>query len=264
MNCREFDARLHAFVDGELDAGPMADAEAHVSTCPDCHGRANGERRFRQLLRRQPKEAVPPEFRARMLALARRERSRKKVRIWLGAPALAAAVLLLAFVLMARALSTGGHEPEMVGNLVDKHLAYAQLEAPAEFHSTERPAVAAWFRQRTGLRVTVPDLSPAGIQLVGARIAEAEQRKVAYLFYEKGHVLMSVFMVPEVGRRAPLAGRPMSSGGHEYLAQERQGLRTVSWRDGETLFSLVSTLGYDDLLECADQLRAERDRETRF
>jgi mycothiol system anti-sigma-R factor len=264
MNCREFDARLHAFVDGELDAGPMAEAEAHLSTCPDCHGRADGERRFRQLLRRQPRETAPPEFRARMLGLARRERTRKKLRVWLGTPALAAAVLLLAFVLMARSLSTGVHEPEAVASLVDKHLAYAQLEGPAEFSSTERPAVAAWFRQRTGLRVPVPDLSPAGIQLVGARIADADQRKVAYLFYKKGHVLMSVFMVPEVGRRAPLAGRPMDFGGHEYLAQERQGLRTVSWRDGQTLFSFVSTLDYDVLLECADQLRAERAREMRL
>jgi len=152
----------------------------------------------------------------------------------------------------------------LIASLVDKHLAYAQLEGPAEFSSTERPAVAAWFRQRTGLRVPVPDLSPAGIQLVGARIAEADQHKVAYLLYEKGHVLMSVFMVPEAGRHAPLAGRPMRFRGQEYLAQERQGLRTISWRDGQTLFSLVSTLDYNALLECAEQLRAERAREARL
>ena len=264
MNCREFDARLHAFVDGELEAGPMAEAEAHVSTCPDCHGRADGERRFRQLLRRQPRETAPPEFRARMSTLARRERARKKVRVWLGTPALAAAVLLLAFVLIARSLPSGGRESEIVASLVDKHLAYAQLEGPAEFSSTERLAVAAWFRQRTGLRVPVPDLSPAGIQLVGARIAEADQHKVAYLLYEKGHVLMSVFMVPDAGRRGAPAGTPMSFRGQEYLAQERQGLRAVSWRDGQTLFSLVSTLDYTALLECAEQLRAERAREARL
>ena len=124
--------------------------------------------------------------------------------------------------------------------------------------------MAAWFRQRTGLRVPVPDLSPAGIQLVGARIAEADQQKVAYLLYEKGHVLMSVFMVPNVDRRALLAGKSMSFRGHEYVAQDRQGLRTVSWRDGETVFSLVSMLDYNALLECADQLRAERAREVRL
>lgn len=264
MNCREFDARLHAFVDGELDAGGMADALAHVSTCPDCHGRADGERRLRQLLLRQPRETVPAEFRARMQALARRERVRQKVRAGAGTPALAAAALLLVFALTARSLSTGGHEPELVRSLVDKHLAFAQLEGPAEFSSTERAAVAAWFRQRAGLRVTVPDLSSAGIQLVGARIADADQRKVAYLLYEKGRVLMSVFMVPEVGGRTPLAGRPMSFRGQEYLAQESQGLRTVSWRDGQALFSLVSTLDYSALLECAEQLRAERAREARL
>lgn len=264
MNCREFDARLHAFVDGELDAGPAADAEVHVATCPDCHGRADGERRFRQLLRRQPKEAAPAAVRTRMLTLARRERTRSRIRAWLGTPALAAAVLLLALVLIARSVPTGGRESDLVAGLVDKHLAYAQLEGPAEFPSTERPVVAAWFRQRTGLRVPVPDLSPAAIQLVGARIAEAGGHQVAYLLYEKGHVLMSVFMVPEIGQRAALGGKPTSYRGQEYLAQERQGLRTVSWQDGQAFFTLVSTLDYPALLECAEQLRAERAREARL
>jgi anti-sigma factor RsiW len=173
-----------------------------------------------------------------MLALARRERTRKKLRVWLGTPALAAAVLLLAFVLMARSLPTGGREPEVVASLVDKHLTYAQLEGPAEFSSTERPAVAAWFRQRTGLRVPVPDLSPAGIQLVGARIAEADQRKVAYLFYVKGHVLMSVFMVPDAGRHAPLAGGRWVSAATSTWPRSARGFGP--YRGGTARLSSVS------------------------
>ena len=38
----------------------------------------------------------------------------------------------------------------------------------------------------------------------------------------------------------------------------------MSWRDGRTVFSLVSMLDHDALLERADRLRAERARETRL
>jgi hypothetical protein len=48
------------------------------------------------------------------------------------------------------------------------------------------------------------------------------------------------------------------------VTRERKSLRTVSWRDGQAVFSLVSMLDYDALLECADRLRAELARERRL
>jgi anti-sigma factor RsiW len=51
MICREFEPWLQAFVDGELDVETMTAAQAHVSSCPEFHGRVDGERRLRALLR---------------------------------------------------------------------------------------------------------------------------------------------------------------------------------------------------------------------
>jgi anti-sigma factor (TIGR02949 family) len=264
MICREFEPWLQAFVDGELDVETMTAAQAHVSSCPECHGRADGERRFRVLLRQQPQEVAPPELLARLLAVARRERRRAALRLWLGVPALATAAVLLAALLMTRAMLPGPSAPRFVDTLVDKHLAYAQIERPAEFTSSESGAVAAWLRERIGMRVPVPDYSHAGIRLVGARISEEGEQKLAYLLYEKGHMLMSVFMLPDAWEARTLPGKAMTYRGHEYLTRERKSLRTVSWRDGQALFSLVSMLDYDALLECADRLRTERGRETRL
>jgi anti-sigma factor (TIGR02949 family) len=264
MICQEFAARLQAFVDGELEVDTMTAAQAHVSSCPECHGRADGERRFRALLRQQPQEVAPPELRARLLAVARRERRRAALRVWLGVPALATAAVLMAALLMTRVMPPGPSAPRLVDTLVDKHLAYAQIESPAEFTSSEPGEVAAWLRDRIRMRVPVPDYSHAGIRLVGARIAEADEQKLAYLLYEKGHMLMSVFMLPDATGARTLPGKAVSYRGHEYLTRERKSLRTVSWRDGQAVFSLVSMLDYDALLECADRLRAARARETRL
>src|SRR5438552_12107909 len=263
MICREFEPWLQAFVDGELDVETMTAVQAHVSSCPECHGQVDGERRFRALLRQQPQDMAPPGLRARLLRLACRTRRRAAMRLWLGIPAAAALVLVVA-LLMTRGLAPGPAAPTLVDTLVDKHLAYAQIEGPAEFTSSEPGAVAAWLRDRVGMRVPVPDYSHAGIRLVGARISENDEQKIAYLLYEKGHMLMSVFMLPDSAQVRALGGKTVSYRGHEYVARERKSLRTVSWRDGQAVFSLVSMLDYDALLECADRLRAELARERRL
>jgi mycothiol system anti-sigma-R factor len=254
MSCAEFAARLHPFVDGQLEMSETIAAEAHAAGCLACHERAEAERRFRELLRRQPRESAPPELRAMIRGRIRRSARVRALRPWLVAPLAAAAVLLLALLLP-------GSRPSLVSELVDKHIAYAQIEQPAEFVSAERSAVEAWFRQRADLRVTVSDYSPSGIRLVGARLAEAEERKAAYVLYEKGHTLLSVFMVPASDRASDLAGSRVSYRGHEYVTSERKGYRTVSWTDGRAVFGLVSMLDYDALLECADRLRTDRARQ---
>ncbi len=253
MNCMEFEARLHPYVDGELELNEMAAAEAHLAQCVDCQGGVERERRFRQLLRRQPRESVPPEFRARIRARIRRSARVAAIRPWLVGTAAAAAVLLV--VTLLPGLRPGS---SLVTDLVGKHITYAQIEQPAEFASQDPRAVEAWFRQRAGLRVTVSDYSPSGIRLVGGRLAEAEERKAAYVLYEKGHTLMSVFMVPVPARGTDLGGTRVSYRGHDYLTLERKGYNTVAWTDGKTVFGLVSLLGYDALLECADRLRLDR------
>lgn len=256
MNCQEFEITLHAYVDGELPVGEMTAAETHAAGCRRCATLARQEREFRQLLRNQPREVAPPALRASIRAALRRQRRRAILRPWLVAPALAAAAAVAVLVVMPGGRPT----PSLISELVDKHIAYAQLERPAELSTSDPLEVAAWFRQRAGLRVVVPDYSPAGIRLVGGRIADAHERKAAYLLYEKGHTLLSVFMLPSDGGAPP--GQRTVHRGHDYVTAEWKGHRTVAWKEGQTVFGLVSALDYEALFECADRLRMERARQT--
>ncbi len=254
MDCREFAAHLHPYVDGELGVDAAAAAEAHAASCPGCGRLADAERRFRQLLQRQPRESAPPELRSRILARCRQDERRPLRRMAVAIPAVAVAGALALAVLLPR----GGEAPTLVGDLVGKHIAYAQLERPAEFASADYREVERWFHQQAGLRMTVPDYSTAGIRLVGARIAETDQQRAAYVLYEKGHVLLSIFMVPASQRAGGVGGQRVSYRGSEYVTAEVRGHRTVSWIEGQAAFSLVSALDYPALLECADRLRLER------
>ena len=253
MNCAEVRARLEAYVDGELPVGETTAIDAHCGACESCEWLARREREFRRTLRRQPREAAPPELRARIVRDIRRE-SRMRTARWTLGPATAAAALIVLAVL----LPWSRQAPPLVVDLVDKHIAYSQVDRPAELTTSDPREVATWFVTRAGMRVTVPDYSPAGIRLVGARLADAHERKVAYLLYEKGRTLLSVFIVPVSAADAEGPGRTVSFRGHEYRAYEQKGFRTVSWADGHVLYGLVSMLDYDALLECADRLRVER------
>jgi len=259
MNCSEIRARLHAYVDGELTVSEITEVDVHCMECPQCAALARAEREFRLLLRRQPREGAPPELRARIARRVRREAVVATGRRWLLLPAVAAAAAAIVLVLLPSRTP-----PPLVADLVDKHIAYAQIERPAELASTDSREVAEWFQSRAGMRVTVPDYSPSGIHLTGARLAEAHERKAAYLLYEKGRTLLSVFMVPVSASEATLPGRRVSYRDHDYVTYEQKGFRTVSWSDGRTVYGLVSMLDYDALLECADRLRAERAQQTRL
>lgn len=259
MNCSEIRARLHAYVDGGLTASGIVEVDGHCMECRQCAALASAERDFRQLLRRQPRVAASSELRARVLRGVRREAIIAKGRWWLPLSAIAVAAAIVAAVLLPARTTA-----PLVADLVDKHIAYAQIERPAEFASTDPTEVGEWFRSRAGMRVTVPDYSPSGIHLAGARLAEAQERKTAYLLYERGRTLLSVFMVPVSVIEETSPGRRVSYRDHDYLAYERKGFRTISWTDGQAVYGLVSVLDYDALLECADRLRDERARQTRL
>jgi mycothiol system anti-sigma-R factor len=258
MTCAEFDAQLHAYVDGELSVEQTAAGDAHVAACGRCAALARRERAYRLLLRRQPREAAPAELRERIHADLRRERRRARRPGW-HRVALGAAVAVVAFGVVLL-MPSWRASPPLVATLVDTHIAYAQLERPAELTSDDPGEIAAWFRQRAGLRIVVPDYSSAGLRLVGARLADAHERGAAYLLYEKGHVIMSVFMLPLSGNAPALGGTRIAHRGHEYRRYEHKGYRTIFWIDGRAVYGLISMLDYDALLECADRLRSERAR----
>lgn len=261
MICHEFRARVEPYVDGELSVEDSAAAEAHLTLCPDCAGLARREREVRRLLRAQPREAAPPELRQRIVARLRRDARWQTLRPWVLMPALGAAAAVLTMVILGPVLRP---THSLVAELVDKHVAFAHLERPAELATGDRVEVARWFLARAGLRVVVPDYSPSGIRLVGARLADARGRQAAHLLYEKGRMLLSVFMLPLPAGDRGLGGRRVSYRGREYWADELKGYRTVWWTEGPVFLGLVSALDDEALLECADRLRVERAQQTRL
>src|SRR5262249_61759517 len=138
MNCAEFEAQLHAYVDGELGPTAMTAADAHLGQCPECRDLLARERQFRQVLRGQPGASASAELRAELHARLRRAARVAAIRpVLVGAAA--AAVLLLAVSLWP-GLRPGS---SLIAELASKHGGYAGIDEAAQVRSDEPLAVAA-------------------------------------------------------------------------------------------------------------------------
>jgi len=74
-SCREFDALVTPYIDGEATAAERAVVESHLAACPPCRHRAAAETAARETLRaRLCRPCAPDQLRARCLAAAALEK----------------------------------------------------------------------------------------------------------------------------------------------------------------------------------------------
>lgn len=254
MTCEELRACLDTYLDRELDVARSLDAQEHLAFCMACQWTYAKERELRTLLKtRTPRVAAPAELNARVRALlttAARPASRPLVHRslrWASVPVAALVLLALAFGLRA---ALAPSSPLVVTELVAKHQMYSRVDAPAEIASANQDTVSGWFRGRVRFTVPVPDFSPSGIRLIGARLSTLSDREVAYLLYEKGRNLVSLFAFDKRGLALPADGW-IQVGDSRFYVAEVKGAEVVLWTQGELAYALVSPLSREALLECA-------------
>lgn len=95
MKCKEIDAELDAYLDGELEAEPRRRFAAHVAECEVCRGRLEAAERLQRTLAALPAPGPSPGFYERALATAARP---ARSRTWIGWTAGIAAALALAAI----------------------------------------------------------------------------------------------------------------------------------------------------------------------
>lgn len=262
MSIDAFARYLQAYCDGELEVSKMLEVEGHLETCPSCRQTVEAERAFREGFREKILvEPVPPHVEERIRsAMAELEEGDRRPtlqpalrpRTWL----VAASVLLLTLggvlgYLIAGRTSRSMRSP-LPGQLVGEHMRSTQLERPVELHSGNTQQVAFWLQGRIEHPILVPDYDPMGIQLMGGRVLQLGQRRVASVVYKKGGKMLSLFALSGKGNTGLLIGlEEVRRQGQVFLAFESEGQQMLLWGQGDMLYALVSDVGWDALFQCA-------------
>ncbi len=249
--CREIEALLAPYVDGEAAPQDRASVDAHLRACPPCRDRAAGERAARDVLhtrRAELREHASEQLRARC-AVHRPAASlpRRAARPRLGraiVPLSLAATLLLA-VAGAFLFGVGNPVEAIAAQLTVDHLTCFELKP----HSAppEPAAAARRFSETRGWSIGVPPGSAShDLELVGVRRCFSTDGANAHLMYRWHGEPLSVYIVPRTLPGVTSAPRRV----------EQLGFRAVIWSDGARTYLVMTKRRAADLDTVVGYVRA--------
>ena len=243
MSCELAQARLHAYLDGELDAAGSADFNQHLQACPICSAALGEEEQVRRALQQSRLYSrAPAGLKLRIQESLPEPRAGKKIAVsfwrWLAV----GAAVFLAATLSWRQIGLTEHRSytdAAVVAAVDAHLRSLQPGHLVDVQSTDQHTVKPWFDGKLDFAPPVRDFAANDFPLVGGRLDVIEGRTVAALVYGRRKHFINVF----VEKSAPNTAWSVTG--------EEQGYHWSAWNKDGFTFCVVSDVSASDL----DQLK---------
>ncbi|WAM23329.1 anti-sigma factor family protein [Myxococcus sp. NMCA1] len=186
----QWQERLSAWFDGEVQAHEQQAVAHHLSRCAGCAREAARYASLRQALRAEgaAEQRVPPELAERVTRLVPRPRPffpRRRLAAGLAAVLASVGVLWTSW--------PSGMNEALAMDLERHHLKAFSRIAPCEFESSDPAEVKAWVEREVGYPVEVPVVP--GATLLGARRCRLHGKLSASLLYRhEGGKAMTLFL----------------------------------------------------------------------
>lgn len=244
MTARDFSERdIHLALDGELPADDRAGYEAWLNANPEMKARsqrfADDRRRLEEALAPMLDEAVPERL-ARLVTGDIKPMPRRASN-WRS---LAAAAVLLAIGAgggYVVGIGQGGITAEAEDRLVEQAVSAFDVYTGDQGHKVEVGAdnkayLLKWLSNRTGLKLTAPDLAAEGFELVGGRLLPGDKRSAAMLLYEGAGGSLTIYVTAEGGDKTWGVREPSGAiPGAVYWLDQGWGCAIVGTLPGERL-----------------------------
>jgi anti-sigma factor RsiW len=240
-------AKLETYLDGELSANEMRDLDAHLRTCPPCAADVLSRLQFKRAVHSAGKRYSPsPEFRERMRkSIATRPR-RSPIRMWLGASAAVALLLIAGFVTMS-VRQQQLQRQQTLSELADLHVATLASANPVDVISTDRHTVKPWFQGKIPFTFNLPELQNSEFTLLGGRVTYLGQAPGAELIYQVRKHQISVFIFQDRAVGQALGSRSQT--------QRELSFNIESWSQDGLRYFLIGDASGDDIRNLTDLLK---------
>jgi anti-sigma factor RsiW len=233
--------RLHAAIDGELDAVGMIEIEAKLAADPKLAADYARLVALRAAIHAHvPRHSAPDELRARVISMAQATgagpRTASRRPRWLNAPSLSmAASLMVGIVLGAGAYARFIAQPgddDVQRAIVAGFIRGRLSDQPVDIVTSDRHTVKPWLASKIASATTVIDLAPEGFPLIGGRVDVIGKTPVPTLVYQRREHQIALSELPP--SQSDASGEPSR--------QMRDGFSLLRWVDQDRLYEAISDL----------------------
>jgi anti-sigma factor RsiW len=238
---------LEAYVDGRLSGERLEAAEALLAANPALLARLTADRALRTALRERlagvAAQPIPSRLRVGALVARRRMVLRRRF------GAAVAAVMLLAVGLGTGWAARGwaGDARVLAGpvaaatDAIQAHRVFVvETVHPVEVAASQQAHLVQWLSRRVGHRLTIPDLSAEGFELMGGRVIPEAGQAAAQFMYQDGNGHRLTLMVRQGG------------GDTRFRFVQADRLAAFSWVDDGLSFAMVASVERPALLALAE------------
>jgi anti-sigma factor RsiW len=239
--------KLEPYLDGELSANEMRDLDAHLRSCPSCTADILSQVQLKRAVHSAGKRYSPnPALRERVRKSIAAKPRRSPIRMWLGATATVALLLVAGFVTWS-VRQQQLQRQQVFSELADLHVATLASANPVDVISTDRHTVKPWFQGKIPFTFNLPELQNSEFTLLGGRVTYLGQTPGAELIYQVRKHQISVFIFPD-----RTLGRELGS---SSKSQKELSFNIESWdRDGLRYF-VIGDAGSNDINNLAELLK---------
>ena len=235
------DWALHAYVDGELEPSEKLLIERELASDHEARQSIETWRRQNKAIKETfadiVHEHLPPGMRAVLSA------RRVKVGRWLVPVLVAIVALLVGGYALYAGLGLGtGAGRDFAENALSAHVVYsAEVRHPVEVLAAQKPHLDSWLSKRLGHKISAPDLSSRGFQLIGGRLLHEGRKPAAQFMYEDGSKRRLTVYV---------GGNPAKRETSMRL-EESMGYTTCYWLDEDAGYAVAGEFKPAELLPLA-------------
>jgi anti-sigma factor RsiW len=253
LECREIESFLPAYVDGEFDAYERAEVESHLADCAACKHAVRLQAALKDAVKRAGPAIAPIELRQSVRMALREEELpgsrwdallRNPRAVGLVAAAVGAAVWFLAGGMSHPFFFPRGH------GFVDDGIVLHQRGLPLDYVASDVGSVQRWLQGHLDFAARVPRFRQ-GPALQGVRLSQLHSRSAAALSYSVSQAdgrRVTLLIVDDPDDR-DLPGTVRRVADRRVWLSRSRGYNVVSWRADEIVYSLISDLDENDVLQ---------------
>ncbi|MEM1349689.1 MAG: hypothetical protein AAGI01_14100, partial [Myxococcota bacterium] len=160
-----------------------------------------------------------------------------------AAPLAASAALLFVLPAFTIAPATSTQLP-----IVEQTIDWHKRGFPLEVKTADPVRVAQWFHGKVDFPVRLPQFKDRNVSLLGARLANIEDQRAAYVEYDVEGTKMSVMMFPARGLEVP-RDRIQSVEGRDVALMGASGYGVAVLSDDHLTYTVTSALSDHDFMQ---------------